>query len=147
VVFKISVATLVVNSFCQYATLRRLGAVRQIVLQRCRSYYKTKGFPLNGNKKGTYLVVNDMYTEFSKNRVGWYSDGLDGPGSIPGRARLFLFSLTSRSALELTQPPIQRVSGARRPEPRTGHSFSSSAKVKNGGAMPPLPDLSSWHSA
>jgi hypothetical protein len=89
VVFKISVATLVVNSFCQHTTLKRLGAVGQILSQRCSNFYKTKGFPLNGNKPGIYLVINDLCTEFSKNRVGLFSDGLDGQVSIPGSARFF----------------------------------------------------------
>jgi hypothetical protein len=38
--------------------------------------------------------------------------GLDNWGSIPGRGKIFLFSIVSRLALEATQHPIQWVSGA-----------------------------------
>jgi hypothetical protein len=38
--------------------------------------------------------------------------GLDGRGSILSRAKIFLSSVTSRSALGPTQPPIQWVMGA-----------------------------------
>jgi hypothetical protein len=36
---------------------------------------------------------------------------LDARGSIPGRGKIFLFSLTSKSAPGPTQPPVQRVQG------------------------------------
>jgi hypothetical protein len=56
--------------------------------------------------------------------------GLDGPGSIPGRGKTFLFSTASRPTLGPTQPPA-------------GHSPPSSAEVKKGGATPSLPHMSS----
>jgi hypothetical protein len=34
-----------------------------------------------------------------------------------------------------------------RPGRESDHSLSSSTEVKNGGAVPPLPHMSSWHSA
>jgi hypothetical protein len=37
---------------------------------------------------------------------------LQGPGSIPIRAKTFRFSTVSRSALGRTQPPIQWAQGA-----------------------------------
>jgi hypothetical protein len=75
---------------------------------------------------------------------------LDGRGSIPGMAILFLITTASRPALGTTQPPIQWVSGALSPgvkqlKREAYHSPSSSAQVKK--RIPPLPHTSSWHSA
>jgi hypothetical protein len=78
---------------------------------------------------------------------------LDGPGFDSGQGQeIFLFSIESRPALGHTQPSIQWVSGAlslgakwlRR---EADHSPPSSAEVKNGGAIPPLPHKSSWRGA
>jgi hypothetical protein len=51
-----------------------------------------------------------------------------------------------------TQPPIQRVPGplspgVKMPVREADHSPPSSAEVKNGGAIPPLSHMSSWHGA
>jgi hypothetical protein len=59
--------------------------------------------------------------------------GLDGPGSIPASAKLF--STASRPTLGLTQPPLCKCA------PGALHSPASSAKVKKGGATPPLPHV------
>jgi hypothetical protein len=64
----------------------------------------------------------------------------------------FLYSIAPRQALGPTQPPIQWVLGAlslrvKRPGHEADHSPPSSAEVKNVGAIPPLPHISSWHSA
>jgi hypothetical protein len=59
----------------------------------------------------------------------------------------FLFSTASRPALGPTQPPIRWVPAVKRPGHETNHSPPSSAEVKNGGAIPPFPHVSSWHSA
>jgi hypothetical protein len=78
---------------------------------------------------------------------------LDGQGSIPGRERFFLFSTASRLALGPAQSPIQWVLGVislgvkQQLGHEASHSPPSSVKVKNGGAIPPLPHMSSWHSA
>jgi hypothetical protein len=76
-----------------------------------------------------------------------YSDGLDGQVSIfdsQQEQEIFLYSITSRLALGLIQPPVQRVLGALSPEIKqlvyeAVHLPPSSAEVKNGGAIPPLP--------
>jgi hypothetical protein len=73
--------------------------------------------------------------------------GLDGRGSIIGRGKIFLFSTVTSTALEPTHPPIQCVPEALSPgvkRPGRDHSPPSSAEVKNGGAMPPFPHMSSW---
>jgi hypothetical protein len=67
-------------------------------------------------------------------------------------ARDFLFFTTFRPALRPTQSSIQWVPGAHSPGIKwpgeeADHSPPSSAKVKNGGAIPPLPHTSSWHCA
>jgi hypothetical protein len=73
-------------------------------------------------------------------------------GSNPGKGKIFLSSTASRLALGPTQPqpPIQWVPGILPPwvkrQGREGdRSSPSSAKVKNGGVIPPLPHMSSWH--
>jgi hypothetical protein len=50
---------------------------------------------------------------------------------------IFLFSVASRLALGPTQPPIQWVCA--------DHSPPTSTKVKNDGAMHPLPHMSEWY--
>jgi hypothetical protein len=58
--------------------------------------------------------------------------GMDGPGSIPGRGKIFLFSTESIPTLGPTRPPVQRVPGVKRPVREADHSPASSAEVKNG---------------
>jgi hypothetical protein len=77
--------------------------------------------------------------------------GLDGRGSIPGGGKSFLFSAASSLALGSTLHLIQWVPGAispglKRPGCEADHSPPSSA-VRNGGAITPLPYMSSWHGA
>jgi hypothetical protein len=69
-------------------------------------------------------------------------DGPDGQGSIPGKGIIFLFSTASKSALA----PLQWVLGAifpkvKEPRLKAEHLPSSSAEVKNVGAIPPLPHI------
>jgi hypothetical protein len=68
--------------------------------------------------------------------------------SNPGRGKIFLFFTMSRPALRPTHPPIQWVPGAlspgaKRPGRKADHSPPSSAEVKNGGAIPSFPYMSS----
>jgi hypothetical protein len=69
---------------------------------------------------------------------------------IPAGARSSLLH-NVRPAPGLTQPPSQWLQGAlslgvKRVKSEADHSPPSSAEVKNGGAIPPLPRMSSWHS-
>jgi hypothetical protein len=64
------------------------------------------------------------------------------------------FAKDSRPALESNQPPIQWVPGAlsqkvKRQGLEADHSPPppTSVEVKNSGTIPPLPFMSSWHSA
>jgi hypothetical protein len=76
---------------------------------------------------------------------------MDDPASVAGMA-IFFFSPVSRSVLGATHPPIQWVHwaispGVKRPGREADHSPPSSAKVKKGGAIHPLPHTSSYHIA
>jgi hypothetical protein len=78
--------------------------------------------------------------------------GLDGCGFSPSTGKAFLFYMASRPALRLTQPPIQWVlrelsTGIKRPGHEADHSLAPTVEVKNGGVLPTLPHMSSWHSA
>jgi hypothetical protein len=64
---------------------------------------------------------------------------------------MIFFSTAFRPALRFTQPPIQWVQEAispcvKRQGREADHSPPSSVEVKNGGAIPPLPYVPSWHS-
>jgi hypothetical protein len=65
---------------------------------------------------------------------------------------IFLFSSVSRPVLGPTQAPIQwglgtLSAGLKQPGHEAEHSPPSTTKVKNGGAILPFPDMSSWHVA
>jgi hypothetical protein len=62
----------------------------------------------------------------------------------PGRGEIFLLSTSSKPVLGPTQPPIEWVPVVERLGCLADHSPPSSAEVKNGGAIPPLPHKSSW---
>jgi hypothetical protein len=68
------------------------------------------------------------------------------------RQEIFLYSTASTPALGSNQPPVQWVLGAlslgvKRPGHEADSSPPSSAEVKNGGTILPLPHTSSWHGA
>jgi hypothetical protein len=79
---------------------------------------------------------------------------LDAQNLIPSRSKKFFSTPqhADRLCKGSTQPPTQGVPRAlswevKWPECEADHSPPSSAEVKNGGAIPPLPDISSWHGA
>jgi hypothetical protein len=68
--------------------------------------------------------------------------GLDILGSVPGRRKIFLFSIASREVLRPTQLPIQWVHwtislGVKR-QGREAHSSQSNLEVKNGVVIPKM---------
>jgi hypothetical protein len=82
----------------------------------------------------------------------YHSDGLwavrPGFGSRQEQ-EMFLYSTEFRPALRATQPHIQLEPGTlspgvKRPGREADHSPPSSAEVKNGTAIPPLPYTSLW---
>jgi hypothetical protein len=66
---------------------------------------------------------------------------------FPAGTRYFFVFTATRLVLRPTQLPIQRVPGVKRPVCEADDSPPSSAEVKNGGAMPPVPHMSSLRSA
>jgi hypothetical protein len=92
-----------------------------------------------------------VYTEllFMAQSVWRLGYGLDDRGSIPIRGKKVFLSIVSRPALGSIQPPNQWTPGALSPRvmrqgSETDHSPPSSAKVKNGGVLPPLQHITSW---
>jgi hypothetical protein len=78
--------------------------------------------------------------------IGWTTEVTEF-NSGKGK-EIFLFSVTSRPTLGPTQLPIQWVPGivfpeVKRYETEADHSPLSSAEVKEGGAISPLPHTSS----
>jgi hypothetical protein len=68
--------------------------------------------------------------------------GMDGRGSNLGRGKSFVHNVQTGSGAH----PASYQMGIKRPGREADHSPPSSAEVKNGGALPPLPHMSSWHS-
>jgi hypothetical protein len=78
--------------------------------------------------------------------MGWMTEE-SGFNSLQGQD-IFLFSITFRLALGPTQPPLQGVQGqVKWQELEADHLPSSSPEVRNSGATPSLPSMSSWHGA
>jgi hypothetical protein len=74
------------------------------------------------------------------------------PGFDSRQFKIFLFSTASRPVVGPTHSPIQWILGAVSPGVKgqgreADHSPPSSAEVKIGGAIPPLPQIYSWHNA
>jgi hypothetical protein len=69
---------------------------------------------------------------------------VDDQGWIPGKGRIILFSIASGQALGPTQPPIQWVQWVIRQWREGDHSLPTTVEVNNGGAIPQLPNMSSW---
>jgi hypothetical protein len=72
--------------------------------------------------------------------------GFDGQGLIP--ARTFLHSIQTGSGANLDSCPVGTRGSfpwVKQPEREADHSPPSSAEVKNDGAIPPLPHISSSH--
>jgi hypothetical protein len=70
--------------------------------------------------------------------------GLDGRGSITGRGKIVLISVTSKTSSGACPASCPIRTGWISPRREADHSSPTSAEVKNGGAIPPLPHMSSW---
>jgi hypothetical protein len=101
---------------------------------------------------GRVVFTFEKYQTFGARIISWYSDGLQAgwPGFNSRQGQeIFLYSTASRLALGPTQLPNQWVPGAlfpgvKRQGCEADCSTSSSAEVKNGGTIPPVPDTSLW---
>jgi len=73
-------------------------------------------------------------------RLGY---GLDDRDSVPGKGSDGSYSLRSfvQTDLDSIQPPVQWVKW---PQREADNSPPSSAEVRMRGAVPPLPNISSW---
>jgi hypothetical protein len=95
---------------------------------------------------------NSRYSSIEHSSQYTSSYRLDDLGSILGKGKIFLFSTAPRAALGPTKPPIQSVPGSisrecsGRSVKLTTH-FHLVSVGANGAAIPPLPHMSSWHSA
>jgi hypothetical protein len=98
------------------------------------------------------LVVNLTNLRYY---LSWYSDQATGwtagAGFPTGRDFSLLHNVQTGSGAYPASYPVGTggdFPGVRRPGRETDHSPRSSAEVnKNDGAIPPLPRMSSWHSA
>jgi hypothetical protein len=71
--------------------------------------------------------------------------GLDCWGSIPGRGKIFFFSINIQTGSDVH--PASYPKGIQQPGHEADNSPPTSAKIKNGGAISPFSHMSSWHSA
>jgi hypothetical protein len=94
---------------------------------------------------GACAILTEGFSGFlSVSLVTGYTLGGHGFDSRQGQ-EIFLFSTSSRPSLRLTQPLIHWVPVAlsplvKRPVRKADHSPPSSAEIKYGGVIPPLPN-------
>jgi hypothetical protein len=97
------------------------------------------------NRNTTKEIRNNIIRTLRNSAVGKATDyRLDGQVQFPGGRRKFSFLHLSRPVLGPIQPPFQQVAEAVYPEVKLSeregdYSLSSSAEVKNGGTIQPLP--------
>jgi hypothetical protein len=94
-------------------------------------------------------IVNDYTKFYTAQSVVWWTTGWTDQVRFPGGSRIF--SSPQRSD-RLWGPPSPLSSeymdgfpGINLPGCQADHSPPSSAKVNNGGAIPPFPLMCSWH--
>jgi hypothetical protein len=131
-----------------WAELRRginLPSYGSMEVQRSVQYHKTATLSGGGGKLG--ICLPPAFVENVKIQVDKEKKIFDCR-----QCKYFFFSTVFRPALGRTQPPSQWVlaalsPGLKRQVREADHSSPSIAEVRNDGSIPPLPYISSWHSA
>jgi hypothetical protein len=101
---------------------------------RCEEWTENNYFPVIENEAGIAQSV--------QRRAG--RSGFD---SRKGQAISLLYSVQSGSGAHPAPYLVSTGGGGGRQGRETDDSSPSSSDVRNGGAIPPLPHMSSWHSA
>jgi hypothetical protein len=99
------------------------------------------------------FLISPIHARFRNSSVGIATGhGLDGQGSIPGSGKRFFPSPQRSDRLWGSHSLISHgyrdsFVGVKRSRREAEHSLSSSAEVKNSGAISPFPHTYSWHGA
>jgi hypothetical protein len=104
-----------------------------------------------GQRKWHGLHNEELYNLYSPPRM-IRDSGVLRLGFGSRQCKMFLISKVPRPTLGPTKPHMQWVPwavapGIKRPGRGSDHTPPSSAEVKNGGTIQPLPHMSSWNSA
>jgi hypothetical protein len=100
------------------------------------------------------MIEIEIFKSLRWSELNMYNDGLRArlPGFESRQKQNFLLSTASRPTLWPTQPlikwiPVITSLGVKGPGHEANYSPPPSAEAKNCGAIPPLPNLTSWDSA
>jgi hypothetical protein len=99
------------------------------------------------NEPSVLMPFNGMWRSRDRSVGTATSYGLDNSGYIPGRGKIFS---SAHDPVRLWSTPTILSNGCRGvelPGREADHSPPSGAEVKNGGAIPLHPLMSSWHNA
>jgi hypothetical protein len=111
------------------------------------------GFVVDRVKWGTFILIGiRFYSTSHHSTKAPYLSIISSQWFDSQQCKIFLFSTASRLTLGATPPPIQWVPGALSPEimwqrREADQSPPFSVESKKGGAVTPLPRMSSWHNA
>jgi hypothetical protein len=104
--------------------------------------------------KSKIIIYYTLFSSGGRNSSTSIATGLPAgrPGFDSGKVTRFLCTIELRLAPGSNQLPIQCVPGAisgvvERERREADNSLPNIAEVKNGGAIPPHPHMSPWHSS
>jgi hypothetical protein len=118
--------------------------IPEIIVYYNYTINKVANIVKNINVSKICIMYKDWQDSSGSTAMGY---GLDGQGLIPFRDKSFLHSIQTSSGAHPASYPVGTgvlSPGAKSPGREADHSPPSNAKVKNGGAIPPLPYTSSW---
>jgi hypothetical protein len=118
---------------------------------RCEALHTSLVLKFAYGKNGSRSTISNLIVLLMAHCIDLDGLRVGRPGFESQQGQDFLFSTTSKPALAPIMHPTEWVPGAPSPGGKVArreadHSPQSSAEVKNGGAIPPLPHMSSWHS-